>query len=332
MNNIVNFPALLETFFTDRLMHQRQVSCHTIAAYRDTFRLLLKYAQQRLKKAPSALILEDLDAPFIGSFLHYLETERGNCSRSRNLRLAAIHAFFHFAAFQVPEYSALIQRVLAIPSKRYERKQVNFMTHDEAQALLVAPDQHTWMGRRDHTWLLLALTTGLRVSELIGLNCANITLGTGAYVRCYGKGRKHRCTPLTKKTINALRAWLRERQGQPMEPLFPNARGKRLSSDGIQYLLSKYVGIAQLKCPTLNNKRISPHVLRHTTAMNLFHAGVDRTVIALWLGHESVETTQIYLEADLAMKEEILKKTTPYTTHTVRYHADDQLLEFLNSL
>lgn len=327
-----NFSALLEAFFTDRLMRQRQVSPHTIAAYRDTFRLILSYAQERLKKPPSELTLENLDAPFIGEFLNHLEKKRNNRARSRNLRLTAIHSFFRYVAFEQPEQSALIQRVLAIPCKRFERPVVNFLTRSEVDALLAAPNRGTWGGRRDHALMVFAVQTGLRVSELTGLRCQDITLGTGPFVRCEGKGRKARCTPLTKQTAAILRAWLRERDGQPSDPLFPNARGGWLSPDGVQYILDKHVAVAEQECPSLRKKRVTPHVLRHTTAMDLLQAGVDRSVIALWLGHESVETTQMYFDANIEMKEEILKKTASLNASASRYRPSDPVLAFLNSL
>ncbi len=313
-------------------MRQRQASPHTIAAYRDTFRLLLCYARERLKKPPSELALEDLSAPFINEFLYHLEKKRDNSARSRNLRLAAIHSFFRYVAFEQPEHSALIQRVLAIPCKRCDRALVDFLTPSEVNALLAAPDRGTWGGRRDHVLMTFAVQTGLRVSELIGLCCQDISLGTGPHVRCNGKGRKERCTPLTKHTVAVMRAWLRERGGQPLDPLFPNARGGRLSSDGVEYLLAKHAAVAQQTCPSLEKKRVTPHVLRHTTAMDLIQAGVDPSVLALWLGHESIETTQIYIDATIKMKEEILKKTASPKTGARRYHPDDHVLAFLNSL
>ncbi|MBE7559489.1 tyrosine-type recombinase/integrase [bacterium] len=328
-----SFPALLEAFFTDRLMRQRKASPHTIAAYRDTFRLLFRFAEKSLGKPPSDLKLEDLDATFIGDFLHFLETDRSNSSRSRNVRLAALHSFFRYVAFETPEYSALIQRVLAIPSKRCARTPVDFLTPEETEVLLAAPDLTTWIGRRDHALVALALQTGLRVSELTGLCREDVSLDAGAHIRCMGKGRKERCTPLTKQTASIIRSWLKERDGQPTDPLFPNVRGGgRLSSDGVAYLLAKHVSVARRTCPSLNRKRISPHVLRHTTAMNLLHAGVDRAIIALWLGHESVQTTQVYIEADLALKERMLNKLRPPRVRAGRYKPDDQVLAFLNGL
>ena len=251
MKTYYNFPALLQTFFTDRLMRQRQVSPETIASYRDAFCLLFKFAQQRLNKTPSALEMEDLDAPFIVAFLCWLEDKRGNGARTRNARLAAIHSFFKYASLCDPTHSGLIQRVLAIPGKRYDRVPVQYLTRPETEALLAAPDQSTWAGRRDRTLMLVTVQTGLRVSELVGLDCQDIVLGNGAHVRCKGKGRKERCTPLRTETTEALHTWLRERNGRPSDPLFPNARGGRLSRDGVEYLLRKHLSTAVQGCPSL---------------------------------------------------------------------------------
>lgn len=333
MSSKANVPSLLESFFTDRLLRQRQASPHTVAAYRDTFRLLLGFVQQRIKKAPSALSLDDLDAPLIGAFLEHLQKERGNGARTRNARLAAVHSFFRYAALHEPAHSAVIQRVLAMPSKRYARKLVGFLTRDEIDALLAAPDRRRWDGRRDYALLLLLVQTGLRVSELVGLRRQDIVLGVGAHVRCQGKGRKERCTPLRKKTARLMRDWLGESPAAPSEPLFPSARGGALSRDGVQYLLVKHADVARRRCASLRNKRVSPHVLRHSTAMDLLHHGVDPSVIALWLGHESTETTQIYLAADLALKQKALAKTGPVATRPGRrFHPDDRLLAFLKAL
>lgn len=326
------FPSLLQAFFTDRLMRQRQASPHTIASYRDTFRLLFAFAEQRLSKAPSALRLEDLDTPFLGAFLDHLEKERGNTARSRNVRLTAFHSFFRYVALHEPAVSALAQRVLAIPQKRSHRTQIQFLTRPEIEALMAAPDQKTWGGRRDRTLLLVAVQTGLRVSELTGLRCQHVVLGTGAHLQCTGKGRKDRCTPLRREAAAALRAWLTERKGQPTDHLFPNAKGRALSSDGVEYILAKHVATAQQHCPSLEKKRITPHVLRHTVAMELLQHGVDRSVIALWLGHESTETTQVYLHADMALKEKALAKAAPLGIKIRRYRPDDKLLAFLKDL
>jgi integrase/recombinase XerD len=332
MRSTTGFPTLLETFFTRRLIAQRQASPHTIAAYRDTFRLLLQFTKKRLGKAPSALTIEDLNAPFLGAFLDDLESARANGARSRNLRLTAIRSFFRFAALEAPQYSGLIQRVLMIPNKRQPRPLVDFLTRPEIEALLAAPDLKTWLGRRDHTLLLTAVQTGLRLSEITSIRQRDVSLTTGAHVRCEGKGRKERCTPLTKSTVTALQAWIREQGADSTRILFPSVRGGPLSADAVQHLVAKYAAAAQQTCPSLADKRISPHVLRHTTAMELMQAGVDRTLIALWLGHESAETTQIYLEANLTMKEEILAKTTPISTKPGRYRPDDDLLAFLKGL
>jgi len=332
MKTSVNFPALLQGFFTDRLMQQQNASQHTIASYRDTFRLLLGFAQQSLHKPAAAVEIQDLNAPFIGRFLEHLEKDRGCSPQSRNTRLAAVHSFFHYVALQEPGVSALVQRVLAIPCKRHHTKPIDFLTRLEMDALLAAPDQSTWMGRRDRALLLVALQTGLRVSELIGLCFRDITLGAGAHIRCCGKGRKERCIPLRKDGIATLRAWSRERGGQPSDPLFPSARGQRLSRDGVEYLLAKHMATARLACPSLKKKRVSPHVLRHSTAMDLLQHGVDRSVIALWLGHESMETTQVYLHADLELKERALAKTESFNGHQGRYRPNDQLLAFLQGL
>jgi site-specific recombinase XerD len=323
---------LLERFFTDRLVHQRQVSPHTIASYRDTFRLLLKFAHARLHTPPARLSFEAVDAPLMGAFLDHLETTRGLSVRSRNLRLTAIHSFFRYAAFETPAHAAQFQRVLAIPSKRFTRRQLSFLTRPEIDALLTAPDQRTWFGRRDHALLLVAVQTGLRLSELTALTRNDVTLSTGAHVQVIGKGRKERSTPLAKPTIAVLKAWLRDPPRGDEQVLFPTARGTRLSADAVEYLVTKHRTAAAKVCPSLQHKRITTHGLRHSAAMELLQAGVDRSVIALWLGHESVETTQIYLEATLAMKERALAKTTPLNGRFSRYRPGDELLGFLNSL
>jgi len=276
--------------------------------------------------------LEEIDAPLIVAFLDEMEKSRSISPRSRNLRLTAIRSFFHYAALESPAQSAQIQRVLAIPGKRYTRTLVHFLTRPEVDALLAAPDQRSWSGRRDHALLLVAVQTGLRLSELTGIERQDVTLGTGAHIRVLGKGRKERCVPLTKQTVAVLQAWLREPVRGNTQTLFPNTRGGRLSADGVQYLLAKHTAVACKTCPSLQQMHVTPHVLRHTMAMELLQAGVDRSVIALWLGHESVETTQIYLEANLKMKEEILAKTIPVEGKPGRYHPDDQLLGFLKSL
>ena len=332
MKTQATFSELLQAYFTQRLMHECNASPHTIANYRDTFRLLIGFAHRNLKKSPTELVMQDLDAAFICRFLDHLEKDRGVSARSRNVRLAAIHSFFHYVALQEPALGALAQRVLAIKSKRHIKRSIDFLTRKEAEALLVAPNQQTWSGRRDHALLLLALQTGLRLSEIIGLRCQDIVLDTGAHVRCIGKGRKSRCVPLRKETVAILRAWLRERNAQPGEALFPNVRGKSLSRDGVQYLLAKHLALARPQCPSLKNKRVTPHVLRHSTAMELLQSGVDRSVISLWLGHERMDTTQIYLHASLELKEKALAKTEPFYGRPPRYRPPDQLMAFLQSL
>lgn len=332
MTNSVSLAPLLERFFTERLMQQRQVSPHTISSYRDTFRQFLKFTQQRLHKAPSALAFEAIDAPLVVTFLDHLEKYQGLSVRSRNLRLTAIHSFFRYAAFELPTHSAQIQRVLAIPSKRFTRTLVRFLTRLEVDALLAAPDRRTWFGQRDHAFILMAVQTGLRLSEITGARREDLVLGTGAHIRVIGKGRKERCTPLAKPTAAVLKAWLREPSRGDRHVLFPNANGEQLSVHGVKYMLSKHGANAAKVCPSLKGKRITVHLLRHTMALELLQAGVDRAVIALWLGHESVETTQIYLEATLAMKEQALAKTSPPHGAPGRYRPGDQLMNFLNSL
>lgn len=322
----------LQAFFTDRLQRQRHASPHTIAAYRDALRLLLLFAQQRTGKQPSRLDLNDLDAPLIGAFLDHLEHERGNSVRTRNARLAAIHSLYRFAALHHPEHADVIQRVLAMPPKRSDRALITYLAEPEIDALLAAPDRGTWVGRRDHALLLVAIQTGLRASELIGLTRGDLHLGAGAHLSCHGKGRKDRVTPLTSGTVATLTTWLRERAGEPVSPLFPTSRGQPLSRGGLEHRLATYLPIAARTCPSLADKKVTLHVLRHTTAMRLLHAGVDTAVIALWLGHERVETTQIYLHADLTLKERALAKTTPPDSTPGRYHPTDSTLAFLEAL
>jgi integrase/recombinase XerD len=323
---------VLQAFFTDRLARQRHASGQTIAAYRDTWRLLLTFTAGRTGKQPSQLDIADLDAPLIGSFLDHLEHDRGNSPRTRNARLAAIRSLFSYAALRHPEHAESIARVLAIPAKRFDRALVTWLTEPEVSALLAAPDKTTWAGRRDHAMLALAAQTGLRVSELTGLTCGDVHLGTGPHVSCHGKGRKERITPLTKTTIAVLRAWLAERHGDPGQPLFPNRTGGRLSRDAVEKRLAQHVTTASSACASLAAKHVTAHTLRHTAAMRLLHAGVDTSVIALWMGHEQADTTQIYLHADLELKERALAKTTPANTKPGRYQPPDQLLAFLESL
>lgn len=332
MNTQTLFPALLQAFFTDRLIRQRRASPETVASYRDTFCLLFNFIQNHLNKAPSELGMEDLDSSVIVAFLCWLEDERKNTIRTRNARLAAIHSFFKYAALHDPVHSGVIQRVLAIPGKRCDKASVQYLTHSETDSLLAAPNQSTWGGRRDRTLLLLAVETGLRVSEVINLDCQDVVLASGAHVHCTGKGRKERCTPLRKETVGALSLWLDERAGSPLDPLFPNAQGGRLSRDGVEYLLRKHMATALKECPSLEKKRISPHSLRHTSAMELLQHGVDRTVIALWLGHETLDTVNKYIHANMKLKEAALDKTVPPGGLPGRYCPNDEVLAFLKNL
>lgn len=326
-------PALIERFFTQRLMQQRNASPHTIASYRDTFRLLFAFAQARLGKPPSRLDLADLDAPFIGAFLDDLEASRSIGIKTRNLRLTAIRAFLRFVALEEPAYAGQIQRVLAIPGKLHDKREVHFLTRDEINAILAAPDRSSWIGRRDHMLLHLAAQTGLRLSEIVQLERTAVVLGNGAHVRCLGKGRKERCTPLTTQTRRALQAWLKEAGRLGSTRLLPNIHGGDLSADAVQRLLRRHVATATQACPSLRRKRVTPHVLRHTAAMELLQAGVDIAVIALWLGHESIKTTQVYLHAHLTLKEAALAKVKPFNGQKGgRYQPGDQLLAFLDAL
>lgn len=322
----------LQAFFTDRLLRQQHVSPNTIASYRDTFRLLLTFTQQRTGTRPARLQIEQLDAPLIGSFLDHLETERRNSARTRNVRLAAIHSFFNYLALRHPDHAELIARVLAIPPKRAHKRIVTFLTPDEVKALLQSPDRTTPTGRRDHALLLCAAQTGLRISELIALTNADVELGTGPHLRTFGKGRKERVAPLTRQTVAVLKVWMRERGGLPADPLFPTRTGKPLSRDAIERRLAKHLTTATAHCPTLNSKRVSMHSLRHTAAMMLLHAGVDTSTIALWLGHEQERTTHIYLHADLELKQRALDRATPPDSRPGRYQPPDKLLAFLEDL
>ena len=326
------FAPLLQRYFSQRLVTQRQASPHTIASYRDTFRLFLQFARRQTSKAPSDLTFSDIDVDLIEAFLTDLEKHRSISARSRNLRLSALRSFFRYALYYEPEHAGRIQQILAVPAKRYDRKIVNFLTRSEVEALLAVPDTGTWNGRRDHALLLVAFQTGLRLSELTGLRKQDLELDTGAHVRCLGKGRKERCTPLAAKTVREIKAWMQEPAPGNSEFIFPTVRGRRMSADAVQYLLAKYTAIARRSCLSLRKKRVSPHVARHTAAMELLQAGVDLSVIALWLGHESIETTQKYLDANLALKEAALAKTLPFPTQSRRFKPDDRLLQFLNAL
>jgi len=324
--------AYLQRFFTERLGAQMKASPNTITSYRDTFRLLLRYAADRRKKEPTTLHIADIDADLVANFLTELEKTRGNAARSRNTRLAAIRSFFKYVAVNEPQLLHHCQRVLAMPTKRHVKRAIDYLDRDEIEAVIAAPDLATWHGRRDRAILVLALQTGLRVTELITLTCGDIGLGAGAHVRCMGKGRKERATPIRKDSIRLLRDWLAERKGQPNDPLFISNRGTRLSRDAVEGIVRRHVERASTICRSLCLKRVTPHVLRHSAAMQLLHGGVDRTVIALWLGHESVETTQMYIHADMRMKERAIAKTRPVETKHGRYRPSDKLLSFLEAL
>ena len=322
----------LQAFFTDRLAAQRHASGRTVAAYRDSIRLLIGFVCSQTGKQPSQLDFADLDGPMIGSFLTYLEQQRGNTVRTRNARLAAIHSLFRYAALHHPEHAASIQRVLAIPPKRFDRALVCYLTKTEAEALLAAPDRATWIGRRDHALLCVAVQTGLRVAELTGLRVTDAILTHGPHVRAFGKGRKERCIPLTVTTTTTLSAWLDERSGTPDEPVFPSRRGSPLSTDAVEALVAKYAAAAATRCPSLTEKTITPHVLRHTCAMFLRESGTDIATIALWLGHADIRSSQPYLHADLALKERALARSDLPDTIPGRYRPTDKLLAFLDSL
>ena len=323
----------LQLFFTERLAKQRQASPATVASYRDSFRLLLRFVQTRTGKAPSTLTWDDLSVDVISAFLDHLETHRHVSARSRNTRLAALRSLFRYAALRHPEHAQLIQQVLSIPQKRYDKSNVSFLSPEEVSALLGAPDRSRWEGRRDHALMTLAVQTGLRLSELIGLNCVDVQLGTGAHVRCTGKGRKQRCVPLTVATVAVLRVWLKERAGSRDEPLFPTRTGRRLSDDAVERRVATHRALAVQRCPSLEAKKLTPHVLRHTSAMALLHAGVDVSVISLWLGHADIRSTQMYLHADLSIKERALARIMPTSSRGPgRYRAPDSLLAFLEGL
>jgi integrase/recombinase XerD len=324
-------PAL-QAFFLDRLITQRDSSPETIAAYRDAFRLLLRFAQQQTGKPPFELDIDDLDAPLIGAFLKHLEEDRGNSPRTRNARLGAIHSFYRFAALEHPEHAHTIARVTAIPTKRHERNTVSYLDLGEIKALLAAPDTRTWLGRRDHALLTLMIQTGVRVSELAGLRIGDVHLGPGSHIRVLGKGRKRRSPTLTGETVTVVRAWLTERRGQPADPLFPTRQGRALSRYTVGVLVTKHATTAAAGCPSLTTKRVTPHTLRHTNAMLLRAKGVDIATIALWLGHESTQTTHIYEHADPALKEQAIARTAPLGTKPGRYRPSDALLAFLEAL
>jgi site-specific recombinase XerD len=322
----------MQMFFTDRLLKQRQASPATVRTYRNAFRLLLRFIQERTGKQPSNLDWTDLGSDTIAAFLDHLENARGNSPRSRNARLAALRSLFRYAALRHPEHAELIQRVLAIPQKRFDKASIAFLEPAEVDALLAAPDRTRWEGRRDHAFLAVALQTGLRLSELTGTRCGDVQLGNGPHIRCTGKGRKQRCVPLTANTVAILHAWLGERSGQPDDPAFPTRTGRRLSDDAVEARTAAHKATAAQRCPSLATKRLTPHVLRHTCAMTLLRQGVDVAVIALWLGHADIRSTNAYLHADLTIKERALARLAAPTTEPSRYRPPDPLLAFLENL
>ncbi len=325
-------PAYVQRFFTERLAMQLKASPNTVASYRDTFRLLLRYVSGRLRRPPTELQVTDIDAELVGQFLADIESTRGNSARSRNARLSAIRSFFKYVAVNEPQLLHHCQRILAMPPKRHEKRAIDYLLRAEIEALIAAPDLSSWHGRRDRALLALALQTGLRVSELIGLSRGDIVLGAGAHVRCMGKGRKERATPIRKDSVKMLRDWLTERGGAETDPVFVSNRNQRLSRDAVEQIVRRHVQAASVRCPSLKKKRVTPHVLRHSAAMQLLQNGVDRTVIALWLGHESVETTQMYIHADIQLKEKAMARTRPIKAPPGRYQPGDKLLAFLEAL
>jgi integrase/recombinase XerD len=322
----------LESYFTDRLVSQRAASPNTIAAYALTFRLLLAFASARTASPPNKLDIAQLDAPLVGAFLEHLERDRHNTAATRNMRLAAIHSLFSYLALHHPEHAGSIQRVLSIPQKRTESNLITYLVEDEAAALLEVCDLRSWTGRRDHAMFVLTIQTGLRISELAGLTCKDVSLGRGANVHTLGKGRKERRTPLVPGTIRVLEAWLRERGGTPADPLFPTSTGRCLSRDAVERRLAHHVALAGASCPSITAKRVTMHTLRHTAAMRLLLAGNDITVIALWLGHEQLATTNIYLHADMSHKQEAIDRVTPLAAKPGRYRPPDPLIAFLEAL
>jgi len=332
LNNSAEFSLLVQRFFLERLMQQRNVSPRTVEAYRDTFRLLFSYAEQRLHRPPARLTLSDFDADLVLGFLDHLESVRHNCIRSRNARLAAVHSFSRYLALQCPPALHLVQRILAIPLKRFEKPMLGFMSREEIRAVLGAPDPDTWFGQRDRTLLQVLYNTGARVSEVIGIRIEDVTVDGAPCVRLHGKGRKQRTVPLWKETATQIRKWLQHQDGQANQPLLPNRHGEPMTRANVAERITLAVRRAAIECPQLCDRHITPHSLRHTVALHLLQSGVDITVIALWLGHESPVTTHGYVELDMAMKERTLKALSPPSTKKARYHPPDALLKFLQGL
>lgn len=324
-------PFMLQHFFLKRLINQRNASPHTIASYRDTFRLLLEYVSTKVRKPPSSLTIEDLDAQVILDFLDHIETGRGNAPSSRNVRLAAIRSFFRYCTYLDPGSLGVIRKVLAIPTKRTAHREVGFLSVEEMQSIIDAPDITTWSGLRDHTMFATLYNTGARVSEITGMKIMDLSLSAPS-VRIHGKGRKDRVMPLWQNTARLLKSWLTHVNRDPENPLFPNARGKPMTRHGVEHRLGIAKKIAVAQCPSLKEKHVSPHTIRHTTAIHLLQSGIDISVIALWLGHESPVTTHRYLQADLAMKKKVLEKLAPPHTRNILFKPGDALLRFLESL
>ncbi|WP_027582183.1 tyrosine-type recombinase/integrase [Bradyrhizobium sp. Ai1a-2] len=328
-----SFPMLLQRFFVDHLRQQRAVSPSTVAAYRDTFKMLLAFSQKAIGKAPTDLALTDLDATLILAFLDHLERERKNCVRSRNARLSAIRSFLKFAAHEDLTALAVIERSLAVPQKRHDKAVLGFLSRPEMDAIIAAPDCATWAGRRDQALFTLLYNTGARVSEAINLRVDDVVLDVSPVAHLHGKGRKRRSVPLWKATAATLRQWLRHLPDTGSQGyLFPSSAGRRLSRSSVTQRLAQAVAEVVCQLPALAERAVSPHTIRHTTAMHLLQSGVDITVIALWLGHEHPSTTHIYMEADLAMKEAALSRLQPIATVPARYCPPDELMAFLQSL
>lgn len=325
-------PPHVHAFFTERLINQLAASPNTVAGYRDTFRLLLNFAERDAGKRPTDLFVEDIDAGLVGRFLDHLEGDRCNSARTRNARLTAIRSFFDHVSRCEPALLGHCRQILAIPSKRFEMRTVEWLDKAEIQALVAAPDMNSRQGRRDRALLLVMVQTGVRVSELTGLNCGDVELGAGAHVRVSGKGRRQRSTPLREDAVTVLREWMKERRGEDHQPLFPSNRNRQLSCDTVAWIVSKHVSQASQSCPSLRNRRISPHCLRHTAAMSLLRQGVPVTIIALWLGHQSVESTMKYLHADPKIKEDAMERTRPVDVQPGRYRPEEQVMAFLESL
>ena len=328
----VKLSPLVQDFFCQNLIIQRNVSPQTVVAYRDTFCLFLRYASQKIKKHPVKMCLDDINASLVLDFLSYLETDRKNSIRTRNARLAAIRSFMHYAAYKEPASLNSINKVLSIPMKKFQRPVLNFLSREEIDAILEVPDTSTWSGLRDRVMFTVMYNTGARVSEITGLKIRDLDLIFSPSIRIHGKGRKDRVLPVWKTTATMIKGWLDHIDGSADSPVFPNRFGNPLSSTGIEYRLRIAVRSACKLCPALKNRKISPHIIRHTTAMHLLQSGVDLSVIALWLGHESPATTHMYMEADFSMKEKALQKLHETPKCSTRYKAKDELLHFLEGL